>query len=489
MSHLAQAAAAPRNSRPGAGFRLAVDRSFTLDGLGTVVTGTVFAGETRVGDELRITPSGTPVRVRSIHAQNRPAERGRAGERCALVLSGVAKEAVARGDWIVAPRLHAPTARFDARLLLSAREKEPLRQWSAVHLHLGAAHVMARVALLDAEQIAPGGHGLVQVVPERPIGALAGDALILRDASAARTIGGGRVIDPHGPARRRRTPARLETLRGTAEPDPDKRLAKLLELASHGMDLNAYRLAFNLEADDIALDASARRVREGGIDRAFSRAHWQTLSEQLLASVARHHAEHPKEAGVDLGWLRRTAFPQLDDAVVGALAAGLVKERRLARSGSAWQLPGHGAALGASEQDLADKVLPLIEAGAFDPPPVPDLAKAAGARETDVRSLLLRLARSDVVYQVAQDHFFARAAVGRLARIARDIEAATGSVRAGEFRDAIGLGRKRAIEILEFFDRVGYMWRAGDFHRVRLDRKFAFSDEHAADETHAGARP
>ena len=150
--------------------------------------------------------------MRSIHAQNRAAQSGRAGERCALALPGIAKEAIERGEWVVAPRLHAPTERFDVRLRLSPRETKALRHWSAVHLHLGAAHVMARVALLEGESLAPGADGLAQIVTERPIGALAGDAFIVRDAAASRTLGGGRVIDPFGPARKRRSPQRLETL-------------------------------------------------------------------------------------------------------------------------------------------------------------------------------------------------------------------------------------------------------------------------------------
>lgn len=475
-AHLIGAAASPRGSRGGAGFRLAVDRSFTLDGLGTVVTGTVFAGEARVGDEMAITPSGVPARIRSIHAQNRPAERGRAGERCALVLAGVPKEAVARGNWIVAPHLHAPTARFDARVRVSERERESLRQWTAVHLHLGAEHVMARVALLDAEEIAPRAQGLVQIVPERPIGALAGDAFILRDASAVRTIGGGRVIDPRGAVRRRRTPSRLETLQLMAGPDPARRLSGLLAHSEQGVDLNAWRIAFNLAPDEIAHGAGPHRVRDGATDFAFGAAHWSALRERLLGAVKAFHAQHPRDVGVDVGRLRRTVFPRLDEAVVGALAASLLKEGRLARSGSAWHVPGHGTTLNEHDQRLADAALPLIDAGGNDPPDAAAIAAAIGAGEAEVRRLLKGLARVGVVYQITEDRFFSREAVGQLARIAREVEQASGAVRAGEFRDRIGSGRKRAIEILEFFDRIGYMWRAGDVHRVRADRKFAFLD-------------
>src|SRR5204862_6948574 len=131
--------------------RLAVDRCFVLPGAGVVVTGTVHAGQIRVDDRLLLTPSGLEARVRSLHAQKRPAETGRAGERCALNLSGprLSKDAVRRGDWVVSPELHAPTDRPDVRLKLLASESQPLKHWAPVHVHLGSAHVMGRVALLE----------------------------------------------------------------------------------------------------------------------------------------------------------------------------------------------------------------------------------------------------------------------------------------------------------------------------------------------------
>src|SRR5215467_8401202 len=148
--------------------RLAVDRSFVLPGAGVVVTGTIHAGEIKVDDRLLLTPSGLEARVRSLHAQNRAAEIGRAGERCALNLSGarLSKESVRRGDWVVAPELHAPTDRLDVHLKLLASEAAPLKHWSPVHVHMGSAHVMGRIALLEGDSLAPGQAGLAQLVLE-----------------------------------------------------------------------------------------------------------------------------------------------------------------------------------------------------------------------------------------------------------------------------------------------------------------------------------
>ena len=152
-----QPSAAPAQGR----FRLAVDRSFTLTGVGTVVTGTVLSGAIAVGDHVTVSPSGLSARVRSIHAQNRPAERGLAGERCALNLAGdgIAKDLIHRGDVVLDPALHAPTDRIDARLRLLASERKPIAQWTPVRLHHAAAEVGARIVLLGDAPIAPGGQG------------------------------------------------------------------------------------------------------------------------------------------------------------------------------------------------------------------------------------------------------------------------------------------------------------------------------------------
>jgi selenocysteine-specific elongation factor len=163
--------------------------------------------------------------------------------------------------------------------------------------------------------------------------------------------------------------------------------------------------------------------------------------------------------------------------VVGALTADLAKQRLLTRAGNAWNLPGHDLDLSPREKRLADAAMPLIERGRFDPPPVGELASTLRAPAAELRGLLMRLARAGLLYAVVPDHFLAPAAVGQLAGIARQLEADAGVIVAAQFRDRIGLGRKRAIEMLEFFDRIGYLWRVGDAHHLRPNRKFPFIEE------------
>ena len=216
-----------RAAAPAAGlFRMPIDRAFILPGIGLVVTGTVAAGTVTVGDRLSISPSGIPVRVRGLHSQNHPVESAAAGERCALNIAGSFPEGrePGRGDWIVAPERHAPARRLDLLVRASRFAEAPLRDGLPVHLHLGTADIVGRVAVLRGRSIVPGGSGFVQVDFEQPIGALHGDRAVLRDHAARHTLAGGRVVDPFPPRRGRRLPSRLAVLEATAEADPAQAL-------------------------------------------------------------------------------------------------------------------------------------------------------------------------------------------------------------------------------------------------------------------------
>ena len=207
--HLRTAARDTATRKSVGNFRLAVDRCFTLSGIGLVVTGTVYSGTVNAGDALLHSPSGTEVRVRSVRAENREAEGARAGQRCALNLVGrkLEKEHIKRGDWILAPDAYAPVQRLDVRLRLLAQESRPLKHWTPVHVHIGTVDMTGRVGLLHDKALEPGGAALAQLILDGPVGALYGDRFIIRDQSALRTIGGGHVVDPAPPQRGARTAA------------------------------------------------------------------------------------------------------------------------------------------------------------------------------------------------------------------------------------------------------------------------------------------
>ena len=466
-NHLESEAVRYQARKPRGGFRLAVDRCFTLAGAGTVVTGTAFSGSVRVGDELIASPSGRKVRVRSIHVQNRPAEQGSAGDRCALNLAGVAKEDVQRGQWVLGKELHAPSYRFDARLRLLPGTQRALKHWTPVHLHFAAADVSARIALLDTDSVAPGGTALVQLVLSSPHCACHGDVFVVRDQSAVHTMGGGTILDPDAPARRRRVPERLTALTSMEGAAP---LASLLGNAPQGVDLNRLSRVLNIDPDALVSQVpSLRRIRSTEIDFAFSPETWEGWKTRVQQGLTEYHAKYADELGPDASRTRRSWLPQLAPPVCTALLEEMAVEKRIARSGAYLHLPGHRVSFTPAEERLAQRLLPLVDAGGFDPMWVRELAKKSGAGEAVVRTLLIRLAKRGDVFQVVKDLFFSRRAMLELASIAEQVESADGEVRAAAFRDRVGFGRKRAIQILEFFDHIGYTRRVRDAHQLRSD--------------------
>ncbi|HEX5803458.1 MAG TPA: selenocysteine-specific translation elongation factor [Azospira sp.] len=478
-AHLEAAARETAGNRPRGRFRLAIDRCFTLSGIGTVVTGTAFSGQVAVGDTLVVSPPGLTARVRGLHAQDRPAERGDAGQRLALNLAGdFPREAIRRGMWALDPRQHLPLDRFAATLRLSREESAALRHWTPVHLHLGAEDITGRVALLEGETLAPGAEALAEIVLDRPLCCVAGDRFVLRDTSASRTLGGGRVLDIFPPTRHKRAPARLAALRLAAAGDRAATLAQLLATNPTGVLLERFAQGWNLTDDEAAglwqqLDLVRVDSREGTL--GFAPAAWTALGERLLAALAAEHERAPDMLGAEHERLRRLTSPTLARAAFDRLVDEALATGGIVQTSSWLHLPGHRLTLSAADAELWRTLAPLLAAEPFQPPRVRDIARQTGIGEEAVRALMKRVARSGQLYPVALDHYFGDDAVERLAAIVAELCASHGAARAAELRDRIGGGRKVAIHILEFFDRIGYTRRVRDSRGTR--------DEHLLRET------
>jgi selenocysteine-specific elongation factor len=477
-AYLRDAALASRARRDDGLFRLAVDRVFTLAGHGTIVTGTVFAGRVATGDTLMLAPALEPVRVRGIHAQNRAAESGHAGQRCALNLAGIDKEAIARGDWIVDARLAKPSARLDVELTLLEDAGLTVQHWTPLHVHLGTTHRVAHVALLDGETLTAGHTARAQLVFDAPLCTLPGDCFIVRNVQATRTVGGGRVLDPFGPARKRRTPERLASLDALQTWLDDGRIEPLLEQAPRGMQRSMLMSLTGLPHDSVKLPddtldiALHGKAADDGV--IVLRRHWERMREQIVGALQQFHARFPDEQGPDASRLRRIAAPLLHDALWRALIDALVAEGAVAKSGPWLHLPTHSVSLDRREEALKQMLLPLIAEGRYEPPWVRELAASMHKQEDDVRTLLRKLARQGDVYQVVRDLFYHRDSMRELARLVAQLATEHGgALSAAAFRDATGLGRKRAIQVLEFFDRIGYTRFQHDVHLLRTDSRIS----------------
>lgn len=452
-------------------FRLAIDRVFTLAGAGTVVTGTIHAGVVNVGDELALSPpvDGTlrSARVRSLHAQDRDVQRAHAGQRCALALAGLARDQIERGQWLVDPRIALATDRIDVRLILWRDAPRALRSGAHAQLHLGTQHVNAALALLDVPALAVGAQALAQLVLDAPVSAWLGDRFILRDPAVNQTLAGGTVLDPFAPARYRRTPQRLAELAALQRPSVNDRIHALLEGAPFGVDLDHLRRAQGLAVLPEPT-AVADGIRVGAW--ALGSGQTQSLGAATVRALKAYHERQPDELGPDRARLRRLAAPRLAPALWDALLAHLAANGTVALHGPVVHLPEHDVQLSATETRLIEKTMPAILQAGFSGAWVRDLARSSGETETLTRTTLARLARRGELFAIVKDLYYAPVTVRRLAALAREAAAThEGEFKAAVFRDATGLGRKRAIQILEYFDHIGLTRRVGESHRLRGD--------------------
>lgn len=453
-------------------FRLAIDRAFSVAGAGIVVTGTALSGQVAVGDTLMLGPLGKSVRVRGLHAQNQAAEIGVAGQRVALNLSAerLALEQIHRGHWLVSEWLYAPTQRLDIDMRLLASEAKAFEHFQTVHVHLGTQDVTGRVALLEGASVAPGERMFAQILLNAPVQAVKGDPLILRDQSAQRTLGGGRVLDPFAPTRHRRSPERLAQLQALATRNAlEDVLPALLLNSETGLDPRRLERQFNRPRDTWVLPANIRLIdtRQGPL--LFSADRWEALKAPLLGHLARFHQLEPDQMGPDRDRLRRFAGTSLDRPTFISLVDELLTSGAMLASGPWLHLPEHQVRLSEEDEALWQQLQPLFEQAGFNAPWVRDL----GHDEVTVRLLLRKMARLGLVHQVVRDLFYTEAVIRRLAAMLVQLAAQNPVIQVTAFRDAVGLGRKRSIQILEYFDRLGLTRRFGDTRHLRLDNALA----------------
>lgn len=479
-----------------AGFRLAIDRVFSLEGTGTVVTGTVHAGQIRVGDGVDQAPGSMQgIRVRSLHAQNRKVPQAWAGQRCALGLAGIEHTALARGQWLVQPGLAVVNDRLDVELSVWPGEAKALRSGMPVHVHLGTTMSTASLAVLDGERLAPGGQGLVQLVLHRPLAAWHGERLVLRDAAGQRVLAGGQVLDPRAPARYRRTPQRLQLLRALCQPAATARLAGLLAASPAGVRLADWQQRLGV-ADLGAFDAVLAPLPHRRLAPwlAMGEDAWQQLRHAVLATLADFHEQAPDELGPDAGRLRRLNRSRIDDDAWRVVLDALLQAGDVALSGAFVHLPGHGIELAARDEALMNRLMPALKAAGAQGAWLRDMAADLGETPANLRASLSRLARGGRVCMVVKDLYqdvdTTRALAQlfrRLATVPAGAETPAGAPHGGpgreqdgaawqavtvaQFRDASGLGRKRAVQVLEFFDRIGLCRRVGDQHRLRPESR------------------
>jgi selenocysteine-specific elongation factor len=465
LAHLGAANERYQVSVEARNFRLAVDRAFNVRGSGLVVTGTVHAGTVEVEDELVVFPGAGKVRVRGIHAQNQEASRASVGDRCAINLVGLSLDDVSRGSWLSGESAQSGGStgghtQLAIELTVLKDYPREVRHWTPVHVYHATSHATGRLALLDRDVVRPGESGLAEIVLDEPLLGKRGDRVVLRDQGLDLTLGGGSVVYNRWTTERRRDPNRLRELKAYAEPDPQASFARLLELGP--LDLDAFRACWDpLPAD---LDEMVRNA-DGQLHDGYliADALWAQWLASTFAEVQARHTADSTLQGLKANELS-TGVPE---RFRGDVLTVLAVDGKLTQRSGHFLPAAHEAELSPAEASLFEQLTAHLDQQ--QPPSLGDLAKLLRIPIPKLQRDLQPLVGKRRLVQISSNRYYLPKQITPLVEVADQLsESATLTVR--QFRDAAGIGRNVAIEVLEYFDSRGYTKRNGDTRQVVGDR-------------------
>ncbi len=458
--------AAPRDL--SAPFRLPVDRVFSLPGVGTVVTGTLVAGTLNAGDVIAVQPQNLPTRARTLQTHNRRVERVTAGMRVAVNLPGIEVTQIERGAVLCPPGTLAATQLFDAHLSLLASAPRALRHRERVRLHLGTGEVLARLLLLEGNEMAPGAADVpVQLLCETPAAPARGERFVVRTYSPQRAVAGGVVLDP-APARRYRRGDEAALALFDARSADDITANVYAALSARHADFSTGELAAASGIEEETVRAALLTLEEQNKAASLPNGRWlsdvaaERLRETARRTLATSHKQNPLRKAMSEAGLRAPLAKAAAVRDFAALLSFLENEGVLVVEGATGvRLPEHDVTMPPGWQPHADTVLAAVRRGGLQPPNLDDLQRGY-PRDVPVRTLLNILAEQGQVIRIAEDMFFSVEAMAEVREAIRRLASTPEGITVATVRDATGSSRKYVLPLLEYFDAQKFTRRQGD---------------------------
>lgn len=455
-------------------FRMAIDRVFSLKGVGLIVTGMVFSGLIHTSQSLTLSSTGSQVRIRGIRVNSQTSDCAKAGDRCALNITGrgIGEHSVRRGNWLMHQSLYSPTKRIAVDLEVLQSEACVLKHWTPTHLHIGSDHLPARVAVLSGGAIAAGKRGLAQLVLDRDIFVCHGDRFVLRDQSAQRTIAGGSVIDPFSPKRGRAKTRRIASLKAMCCDTPAKILKKLTDLSETGVPLQPFAVAHNLrppQVNALIVSLGLRLVGSAAQERVFCEKKWQELLSHIEEIIVQFHRSNPALFGASITDIQILLTPFVEMVALDAALNLLVAENRLGTQGKKFYLPSHAIHISAKDKGLLARATVILAPPSGTPPGLYQAAKDIGVDVSSLEKALKIGVKLGDVAMIEKNRYLPKSLLKKFVIIAEQLAARSddGLFTTADYRDEVNLGRNFVIAVLEYFDRIGFTMQVGNHRRVR----------------------
>jgi len=445
--------------------RLPIDRVFTMKGFGTVVTGTLVGGTIGPEEELEAFPSGRRVRVRGVQVHGKPADAAVAGERTALNLVGASTEDLSRGMTLAPPATFVTTRRIDVKLRLLPSAPRPLKDRARLHFHAHTMETVAQVFLHNAKQIVPGDEGFAQLrLPEAAL-LLPGDRFIMRQFSPVTTIGGGIVLDA---APIPKAAARDTFLQTVAGGDPALILrARIARRQHEGISLSRLTAETGWSRNVIEAKLSPA-VRDQQVlrigDRFAETRAIDDLKLHLQRTLEQFHKKNPLVGGIGREELRERLKASAE--VFAAVAAALVREKKLEIAGDLVRLAGRGVAMKDEEAESKKIIEDAFAAAGLKVPALREVMAGLKVDKARAQKIVTLLLRDKTLIKISEELVFHHGALEQLRRQMAAYRANSSKIDVAQFKEMTGVSRKYAIPLLEYLDRERVTKRVGDAREI-----------------------
>lgn len=452
-------------------FWMPIDRSFTMKGFGTVVTGSVLSGEVKVGDTVELLPQQRRARIRGLQTHNRDVERVSAGDRAAINLQGVAKEEVERGNVLASAGYFQPSHRFDARVQLLKSARRPLKANDRVRLHVGTEEVMARVRPLGADEIPPGSQGYIQLRLERQAVARRLDPFVIRQYSPTVTIGGGVVLDPNAPRHRRSEPGVLDRLQALEQENPEEVVESRLAtsgLAAQSLEQLAAETGLPRDRAAKVLDNLVEAghlvaLKKDGKPAYLHIVPFQRLQNDILAALEQFHQQQPLKLGLRRRELQDRLGTRIHGAVIHQAIETLKGSGEIEEVEAMLRRTGHRVQLDPERQALREKIAELLYEEGFATSNEAEIAAMLGSDVGRVQEVLGVMHSLGEVVRLEGGIYFHPKRVEEARRAVVRFLKEEGELRVSQFKEAVAeTSRKYSVPLLNYLDSLGVTRRQGD---------------------------
>lgn len=455
--------------------RYLVDRSFNVKGIGTVVTGSLRTGKLAIGESLLCTQTDETARIKTLRQDQNDLDSATAGQRVAANIN-LDRTAIDRGQWLIDPLLNHKVSRLDAKLSLLASAPQ-LKSSAVYHLHIGASHRLVNINPLDGQA------NLFQLKLKTPIVCNYGDRFIIRDPASNYTIGGGKVIDTFVPRRQRASASRISFLKA-ADQDDQAALTALIQSQEEGVNFSQFEICRNLNenwaAQLLAQNAegfTSLPGQDNGKPTLISHDFFETHGGKIKHAVSAFHISNPSKQGISDSALSQTSeLPGSYRFFQGILQA-LLDLGELKRTGTLLHLPTHRTQLSREEEEFIAKIRPILAKSGRVPPRTRELVEMTGIALSPLERILSQTVKSGSLVRVAENRHYLPETIVELAEFTEELMD-DADVDAGfsviQFRDKSEIGRNLCIELLEYFDSVGFTKRDGNSRFVRTAKENIF---------------